>query len=245
MKILGIIPARYASFRLPGKPLARIGGKPMIQRVYEQALQSKLLSDLIIATDDQRILEEAARFNAPVLLTSNRHENGTERCAEVISHYRGYDYVINIQGDEPFIHPDQIDLLAKMLDGQVQLGTVVKQIEDPATLDNPAVVKVIFNRNHEALYFSRTCIPYVRDLDKADWMKKHVFHKHICIYGYRTDILQAISRLPQGSLEQAESLEQLRWLEAGYSIRVAVTEHESFSVDTPDDLRRANKLVHI
>ena len=241
MKILGIIPARYASSRFPGKPLVDIAGKSMIRRVYEQSKQSKLLNDVIVATDDERIADEVISFGGKVELTSSEHTNGTERCAEVLSLYEDYDYAVNIQGDEPFIKPQQLDGLCELLDGTVQLGSMVKKIEDPALLTNPSIMKVIINRFHEAIYFSRTAIPYVRDLKQEDWLSKHTFYKHICIYAYRADILFEITRLPPGKLEMAESLEQLRWIENGYKIKIGITDFESHSVDTPADLERILK----
>tara|TARA_Y100001972_G_C7626773_1_gene314412 strand:+ start:239 stop:970 length:732 start_codon:yes stop_codon:yes gene_type:complete len=238
MKILGIIPARYASTRFPGKPLVDVAGKPMIRRVYEQSKQSEGLDEVVVATDDERIADEVIRFGGKVELTSEKHRNGTERCAEVLERYPDYDYVVNIQGDEPFIKPQQIDGLCDLLDGSVQLGSMVKKIEDPALLDNPSIMKVIMNKFHEAIYFSRTAIPYVRDYPKDEWLQHHTFYKHICIYAYRSDILFEITNLPPADLETSESLEQLRWIENGYKIKIGITEFESHSVDTPQDLER-------
>lgn len=238
MKILGIIPARYASTRFPGKPLVDVAGKPMIRRVYEQSKQSEGLDEVVVATDDERIADEVIRFGGKVELTSEKHRNGTERCAEVLERYPDYDYVVNIQGDEPFIKPQQINGLCDLLDGNVQLGSMVKKIEDPGLLDNPSIMKVILNKFHEAIYFSRTAIPYVRDYPKAEWLQHHTFYKHICIYAYRSDILFEITNLPPGDLEISESLEQLRWIENGYKIKIGITEFESHSVDTPQDLER-------
>ena len=243
MKILGIIPARYASSRFPGKPLVDIAGKTMIRRVYEQSKQSKLLNEVVVATDNQRIADEVLRFGGKVEMTSDRHTNGTERCAEVLSRFEDYDYVVNIQGDEPFIKPQQIDGLCELLDGSVQLGSMVKKIEDPSLLSNPSIMKVIINKFHEAIYFSRTAIPYVRDEKIENWLQKHTFYKHICIYAYRSDILFEITNLPPGALETAESLEQLRWIENGYKIKIGITTFESQSVDTPEDLARILKYL--
>ncbi|MEQ9231643.1 MAG: 3-deoxy-manno-octulosonate cytidylyltransferase [Cyclobacteriaceae bacterium] len=240
-KIIGIIPSRYASTRFPGKPLADIGGKPMIQRVFEQASKSSSLAEVIVATDDERIQECVLGFGGKVAMTSPDHTNGTERCAEV-AETNSADYYINIQGDEPFIHPEQIDTLAAILDGSTQLGTLVKKITDPSLLDNPNTMKVVLKKNWEALYFSRNCVPFVRDAEKKDWLYHHTFYKHIGIYAYRADVLSEITKLPQGLLEKAESLEQLRWLENGYTIKVAETEHESMGIDTPEDVDRALKM---
>lgn len=238
MKIVGIIPSRYASTRFPGKPLADIGGKPMIQRVYEQAKKSKSLSEVIVATDDQRIYDFVESFGGRAMITREDHQNGTERCAEVAGKYEA-DYYINIQGDEPFIHPEQIDVLAGLLDGQTELGTLIKKLTDPTLLDNPNTMKVVFNKRMEALYFSRNCVPFIRDAEKGQWLGKHTFYKHIGIYAYRSDVLQSITTLEMSSLERAENLEQLRWLENGYQIKLAVTEHETIGIDVPEDVARA------
>ncbi len=243
MKILGIIPARYASTRFPGKPLVDVAGKPMIRRVYEQSKQSEGLDEVVVATDDERIADEVLNFGGKVELTSEKHRNGTERCAEVLERYPDFDYVVNIQGDEPFIKPQQINGLCDLLDGNVQLGSMVKKIEDPALLDNPSIMKVIMNKFHEAIYFSRTAIPYVRDYPRDEWLKHHTFYKHICIYAYRSDILFEITNLPPADLEMSESLEQLRWIENGYKIKIGITEFESHSVDTPQDLERILKHI--
>ncbi len=240
MKIIGVIPSRYASTRFPGKPLADIGGIPMIRRVYEQAKKSTALSDVIVATDDQRIFDIVQSFGGKAMMTAATHQNGTERCAEVARTHSA-DYYINIQGDEPFIHPDQINSLAALLDGATELGTLIKKLTDATLLTNPNTMKVVFNKRMEALYFSRSCVPYVRDAAPADWLQKHTFYKHIGIYAYRADVLQEITKLPLGTLEKTESLEQLRWLENGYTIKLAVTEHETIGIDAPEDVERALK----
>lgn len=235
MRIIGIIPARYASSRFPGKPLVEIAGKTMIQRVYEQVRKSETLNDVFVATDDKRIYDEVKNFGGSVMITSTGHTNGTERCAEVAEQEHA-DYYINIQGDEPFVHPGQIDSLASILNGEVEIGTLIKRITDPLLLDRNSVMKVVINQLDEAIYFSRNCIPHVRDIDRSEWLDVHHFWKHIGIYAYRRDILQKIVKLPQGDLEKAESLEQLRWIENGYKIKIARTGHESMSIDTPEDL---------
>ncbi|MCP4457557.1 MAG: 3-deoxy-manno-octulosonate cytidylyltransferase [Cytophagales bacterium] len=240
MKIIGIIPSRYRSSRSPGKPLVDIGGKPMIQRVYEQASKAKSLDQVVVATDDQRIEDCVIGFGGKVMMTSESHQNGTERCGEVAIEYPAQFY-INIQGDEPFIHPEQIDGLASILNGETQLGTLVKKIQDDSLLDNPNVMKVTFDKKDEAFYFSRSCIPFVRDHVRSDWMKHHDFYKHIGIYAYRSDVLKEIVNLTSSSLELAENLEQLRWLENGYKIKVAKTHYESTGIDTPEDIDRALK----
>lgn len=240
-KIIGIIPSRFASTRFPGKPLADIAGKPMIQRVYEQAKACDLLSEVIVATDDDRIQKCVSAFGGKVEMTSENHTNGTERCAEVAKRNEA-EYYINIQGDEPFIKPEQIGSLATILDGKVELGTLVKKIVDPSLLDNPNTMKVVLSREKNALYFSRACVPYLRDHPKSEWLNHHTFYKHIGIYAYRKDVLAEIVKLPQGDLEKAESLEQLRWLEKGYQIKIAETKLETIGIDAPEDVERALKL---
>ncbi len=253
MKILGIIPARYASTRFPAKALANIGGKSMIRRVVEQVQQARSLSRVVVATDDERIRSHVADFGADVLMTSLHHQSGTDRCQEVVAQLSEhtnpnvYDYVVNIQGDEPFIQPRQIDGLAAVLDRRTELATLVKRIGDPETLLNPGTPKVVLSRygtpeRLEALYFSRQPIPYQRDLPLVNWLHHHTYFKHIGLYAYRTDILASIAQLPASSLEQAEKLEQLRWLEAGYRIRVVETDLDSYGIDTPEDLERLNNL---
>jgi 3-deoxy-manno-octulosonate cytidylyltransferase (CMP-KDO synthetase) len=240
LKILGIIPARFASTRFPGKPLIDIGGKTMIRRVYEQAKKATSLSDVIVATDDQRIYDEVLSFGGKVVMTASHHQNGSERCAEAIIDIPA-DVVINIQGDEPFIHPEQIDTLAALFaDPACQIGTLIKVCNDKALLEKPSIVKVTVDKNFKALYFSRSVIPYLRNIDTHP-----TFYKHIGIYGYRVDVLNKITKLKATPLELAESLEQLRWLENGYSIQTAVTTHESISIDVPEDLERVKSLIGI
>jgi 3-deoxy-manno-octulosonate cytidylyltransferase (CMP-KDO synthetase) len=240
MKILGIIPSRYASTRFPGKSLADIAGKSMVQRVMEQVLKSTLITDVIVATDDQRIYEHVNDFGGKACMTKANHESGTDRCFEVLQAQDDqYDYVINIQGDEPFIQPEQIDLLASLLDEEVQLATLIKPIEQYDQIFDPNVVKAVKNTKDEAIYFSRNSIPFQRNESESDWLKNHTYYKHIGIYAYRTDILEQITQLPISPLEKVESLEQLRWIENGYKIKTAITHHESIGIDTPDDLRKA------
>lgn len=241
MKILGIIPSRYASTRFPGKPLVDIKGKSMIQRVYEQSEKAEKVNKVIVATDDDRIYDHIKSWGGNVLMTSSEHPSGTDRCREAYEHAgENFDYVINIQGDEPFIEPLQIDLLAELLDGKTEVATLIKEIKDPADIINPSIVKVVKGKS-KALYFSRSPIPHFRDASIDQWVKQHIYFRHIGIYAYRTDILKEITKLPQGSLEKAESLEQLRWLENGYYIKVAETEFDSFGIDTPSDLERMLK----
>lgn len=240
MNILGIIPARYASTRFPAKALADIRGKSMIQRTYEQAIQADCLSSVIIATDDERIFDHAQSFGAEVVMTSDEHQSGTDRCYEAYRKSRQkYDYIINIQGDEPFIQPEQIQILAGMLDGETELATLMKEIEDEDTLFSPNTPKVIFNNFNEAIYFSRQTVPYLRGIEKAKWLDTHTYFKHIGIYAYRADVLKKITKLPPALLEKIECLEQLRWLANGYKIKVAATPYDSFGIDIPADLENA------
>ncbi len=238
MSILGIIPARFASTRFPGKPLTVINGKTMIRRVYEQASASKKLQQVVVATDDDRIADEVRSFGGSVIMTSDQHRSGTDRCAETVLKSAGeWNVVINIQGDEPFIQPAQIDLLAELFsDPEVEIGTLVKKLSDPTDLDNPNTMKVVLDAKNNGMYFSRSAIPFVRGAERSEWLKHHFFYKHIGIYGYRKDVLLQLTKLIPGKLEIAESLEQLRWLENGYKIRTAFTEMETISIDTPEDL---------
>lgn len=216
----------------------------MIQRVYEQAKKSKSLSKVVVATDHKEIFDHVRTFGGEVCMTKDSHVSGTDRCFEALSlQPEKFEYVINVQGDEPFIQPEQIDLLASTLDGQKQIATLVKSIENQDELFNPNLVKAVFNLNHEALYFCRSAIPHIRNKDHADWLSSHKFYKHIGMYAYRTDVLERLTRLPVSSLEKAESLEQLRWLENGFRITVVETLTETFGIDTPDDLNKA--LAHL
>ncbi len=240
MKIHGIIPARYASTRFPAKALADIAGKSMVQRVYEQARQASSLNEVVVATDHEAIFSHVQSFGGRVVMTSPDHPSGTDRCFEASQRVGAdYDFVINIQGDEPFIQPQQIDTLASVLTSAgVQLATLIRKIDDPEALFDPNKVRVILNVFHEAIYFSRNPIPYVRGAERETWLQKHTFYQHVGMYAYRPDILAEITRLPVSSLEKAESLEQLRWIENGYRIKTAVTAHESMGIDTPEDLQK-------
>jgi 3-deoxy-manno-octulosonate cytidylyltransferase (CMP-KDO synthetase) len=239
MNILGIIPARYGSTRFPGKPLVDIEGKSMIQRVFEQCSKSKRLTLTIIATDDDRIYNHVQEFGGSAVMSSPQHQSGTDRCAEIIGRdgATAWDAVINIQGDEPFIHPEQIDLLCGCFDDPgTRIATLVKKITTNEELFNHNNPKVVINNRGEALYFSRAPIPYNRNFPEQDWLKYNTYFKHIGIYGYRPDVLLEIAQLPKTNLETAESLEQLRWLENGYVIRTELTTRENIAIDTPEDL---------
>lgn len=240
MKSLGVIPARFASTRFPGKPLVNIGGKTMIQRVYEQALQSNL-TKVVVATDDDRIAEDVSRFGGEFVMTASTHQSGTDRCAEVVKSLPGYDIVINIQGDEPFINPNQINLVCDCFtDEKVELATLIKEIHTEDELFNPNIPKVVIGHQQQALYFSRHPIPYLRNAEKENWLTTHQFYKHIGIYGYKTATLLAITQLQPSLLEVSESLEQLRWIENGYQIQTRLTTIETIAIDTPSDLLKIN-----
>lgn len=247
MKTIGIIPSRYASTRFPGKPLAVIKGISMIQRVYEQAKKSQKLSKVVVATDDDRIYKHVVAFGGEVLMTNISHSNGTTRCNEVISILEkdgeSFDIAVNIQGDEPYINPVQIDNVVTLFeDERVQISTLAKKISSSDELFNPNVVKVVLDSENFAMYFSRQSIPMVRDVDSVNWVAKFAFLKHIGIYGYRTSVLNSISSMHPGKLEQAEKLEQLRWLENGIRVSVDITDYESIAVDTPDDLLKLETI---
>ena len=214
----------------------------MVQRVYEQVKKAELLTDVVVATDDQRIFDHVISFGGNVVMTSDVHKSGTDRCYEALLKYQeSFDYVINIQGDEPYIQPEQIDSLARILDGNIELGTMVKVINDQETLFNENSPKAILSMNQDVLYFSRQTIPFFRGVPKEEWLQKHTYYKHIGIYAYRADVLKAITTLEVSPLEQTEALEQLRWLENGYSIRAVITPFETHGIDTPEDLERVKK----
>ena len=244
MKVVGIIPARYASTRFPGKPLALIKGKPMIQRVYEQALKSKL-DAVVIATDDVRIADAVMDFGGQYVMTSPNHRSGTDRCCEALDLLKTkYDAVVNIQGDEPFIDPKQIDLLVDLIvRDDTPLASLAKRIDDADELFSPNAVKVVVNQEGNAMYFSRNPIPFMRNVDRDEWLAKGRFYKHIGIYAYKADVLRQVARMESSALEQAESLEQLRWLENGLAIRMALSDADNISIDTPDDLHRAEQYA--
>ncbi|MDX9697641.1 MAG: 3-deoxy-manno-octulosonate cytidylyltransferase [Bacteroidales bacterium] len=245
MNYVGIIPARYASTRFPGKPLADIKGKTMIQCVYEQA--SKALDHVYVATDDKRIADEVNRFGGKVVITSDKHQSGTDRLAEAIdiihkSHSEKFDVVINIQGDEPLIKPQQIKEIQTCFDNPLtKIATLVKKIENNEDIFDINKPKVVINKKMQAIYFSRSPIPFLRNSNKEEWHVKQDFYKHIGMYAYKVKTLQELTELEQSPLEIAESLEQLRWIENGYSIYVAITKFESLGVDTPEDLEKILK----
>lgn len=246
MKFIGIIPARYASTRFPAKPLAMLGGKPVIQRVYEQV--ASLLDEAYVATDDERIEAAVKAFGGKAVMTSVNHKSGTDRCYEAYTKVgQGYDVVVNIQGDEPFIRRSQLEAVkACFKDTATRIATLAKPFapEDGIeALENINSPKVVVSKNMNALYFSRSIIPYQRNAEKADWLKGHTYYKHIGLYAYRADTLKEITSLPQTSLEVAESLEQLRWLENGYTIKVGISNVETIGIDTPEDLAHAEEFL--
>ena len=246
MKFIGIIPARYASTRFPAKPLALLGGKTVIQRVYEQV--AGILDDAYVATDDERIEAVVKAFGGKVVMTSVNHKSGTDRCYEAYTKIGvDFDVIINIQGDEPFIQPSQLETIKTCFnDSSTQIATLVKPFTADngfTALENVNSPKVVLNKNMNALYFSRSIIPYQRNAEKREWLKNHTYYKHIGLYAYRTDVLKEITALPQSSLELAESLEQLRWLENGYIIKAGITEVETIGIDTPQDLEHAELFL--
>jgi len=246
MKFLGIIPARYASTRFPGKPLVDIGGKSMIQRVYEQV--APCLDDVWVATDDERIFKAVEDFGGKAIMTSDKHPSGTDRCLEASQKIGGdYEVVINIQGDEPFIQADQIEALKACFEiPGTNLATMVKPftIEDGVeALFQTNSPKVVLNLKGEAMYFSRSVVPFLRGVPQNEWLEKGCFYKHVGIYAYRRETLTEIAALPQSPMELAESLEQLRWLENGYRIQTAITQIENLAVDTPEDLDRIRTFL--
>ncbi len=247
MRFIAIIPARYASTRFPAKPLAVLAGKTVIERVYRQV--ENHVDHAVVATDNQLIADEVRRFGGIAVMTSELHRSGTDRCCEALSKVNGdYDVVINVQGDEPFIQPEQIQLLKQCFDDpSVDIATLVKPFDPNDGFEavmNPNSPKVVLGNDMEALYFSRSVIPFVRGVEQGtEWMQHHTFYKHIGIYAYRADVLRQITKLPQSSLELAESLEQLRWLQNGYKIKVGITNIETVGIDTPDDLLRAEQFL--
>lgn len=246
MKSLAIIPARYASTRFPAKPLATLGGKLIIQRVYEQV--KRAVEDVVVATDDDRIMAAVEAFGGRAVMTSTEHRSGTDRCYEALQKVGGnYDIVINVQGDEPFIQPEQIrSLVSCFEDEATDIATLIKPFtaEDGIeALENPNSPKVVISRDMKAIYFSRSVIPYIREVERSEWLTKHTFYKHIGMYAFRAKTLGEVTALAQSSLELGEKLEQLRWLESGYRIGVGITNIETIGIDTPDDLRRAEEFL--
>ncbi|SRR5579871_490115 len=242
--IIGIIPARFASTRFPGKPLIDINGKSMIQRVYEQSAKSRSLNRIIVATEDKQIADHVIGFGGEAVMTGEHHASGTDRCFEALGKLKeSYQYIINIQGDEPFIEPEQIDELAEALkNGDIEIATQMIAVKNESELFDAGEAKIILNKNNEAIYFSRAAIPYLRNVDQKEWHTHHLYYRQVGMYAYRNDILKKITQLPVSSLEKAESLEQLRWLQNGFKIKCVLTEYESHCVDVPEDVERILKL---
>jgi 3-deoxy-manno-octulosonate cytidylyltransferase (CMP-KDO synthetase) len=244
MKFIAIIPARYQSTRFPGKPLAGLAGKPIIQHVYENA--KKRVEQVWVATDDQRIAETVNAFGGQYVMTDPNHPSGTDRCAEaarLIGEETDFDVIINIQGDEPFVCEAQLEALKQCFsDPDTKIATLVKQIENDEVLFNPNRPKVVFDKDNYALLFSRSAIPHIRGKAETEWLAAHAFYSHLGMYAYRADVLPQLTQLKPSALEVAESLEQLRWLENGYRIKIAVTEFESIGIDTPEDLEQAKQF---
>ena len=243
MKFIGIIPARYASTRFPGKPLAMLGGKTVIQRVYEQV--SGVLAEAYVATDDERIREVVEEFGGKAVMTSANHKSGTDRIEEAATIINtDADVIINVQGDEPFIQKSQLETVKALFDDpQTQIATLGKPFESIEAVENPNSPKIVTDVNNYAMYFSRSVIPYIRGKERNEWLGSFPFLKHIGLYAYRREVLRAITQLPQSPLELAESLEQLRWLQNGYRIKVGLTNVETVGIDTPDDLKRAEEFL--
>ncbi len=245
MKILAVIPARYASARLPGKPLAMIGNKSMIERVYEQVKKAKSLDEVIVATDDQRIYDHVLQFGGKAQMTSTTHQSGTSRCIEVAEKMTGYDVMLNIQGDEPFIKPAQIETLTALMQTEIEtpIATLAIPILQSEKLFNENVVKVVIDQNNRALYFSRQPIPFIRNVQPEDWLSHGKFYKHIGMYAFRHSVLMKIKSLKSGMYFELEKLEQLQWLENGFPITIGITQEESLGIDTPEDLTKANSMT--
>lgn len=243
MKFIAIIPARYASTRFPGKPLAVLGGKTVIQRVYEQV--SSILDEAYVATDDERIFAAVEAFGGKAVMTRTDHKSGTDRIEEAADKIgTDADVIINVQGDEPFIQPSQIETLMHLFDDPTtQIGTLGKPFESMEAVENPNSPKIVTDNRGFALYFSRSVIPFIRGKERGEWFGEYPFLKHLGIYAYRREVLAEVTRLPQSSLEKAESLEQLRWLQNGYRIRVGLTDVETVGIDTPEDLQRAEEFL--
>ena len=246
LRFIAIIPARYASTRFPAKPLALLGGKPVIQRVYEQV--TGVISSAVVATDDERIAEVVKSFGGQVVMTSPNHKSGTDRCWEAYQKLgEAYDVVINVQGDEPFIAHSQLKAIMECFeDENTDIATLVKPFVESdglAALENPNSPKVVLDSESRAIYFSRSVIPYLRGVEPEQWLSSHTFYKHIGMYAFRSDVLGKITSLPQSTLELAESLEQLRWLENGYKIGVGISDVETVGIDTPEDLQRAEEFL--
>ncbi len=246
MSILGIIPARFASSRFPGKPLADIRGKSMLARVFEQALKSELLDEVVVATEDERIYDHADKLGAKVIMTGAEHRSGTDRCLEAFLKHKGdFTHVLNIQGDEPFLDPEQINSIARICTDDTEIATQMTLCTSQEILFDPGEVKIILNQHNEAIYFSRSVIPFLKDKKEEEWHKSFRYYRHVGMYAYRVDVLEKICALEPSSLELAESLEQLRWLQNGFRIKCVETPFDSHGIDTPADIEKVLRLMNI
>jgi 3-deoxy-manno-octulosonate cytidylyltransferase (CMP-KDO synthetase) len=246
MKILGIIPARFSSTRFPAKLLKTVAGKSILERVYEQCKKTKSLDKIVVATDHEAIFEHVESFHGEVVMTSEKHQSGTDRCAEALKIYGGnssFDYVINIQGDEPLIDPDSIDSLSSILDNKIEIASACMKIERIEDLLNPNVVKVVVGENKQALYFSRSPIPHIRDTKIDDWLQEDTFYKHLGLYAFRSDVLEKLVKFPVARIEKQERLEQLRWLSNGFRINMVEVASEGFGIDTQEDFERLKQFL--
>lgn len=244
MRVLGVIPSRYESSRFPGKPLIDLMGKSMIQRVYEGSKASSLIQEVVVATDDDRIFSHVESFGGKVVMTSENHRSGTDRCGEVIENYKDYDIVINIQGDEPLVDVSQLEQIVQLFeDPEVQIATLAKKIDKSEDIFNPNRIKVVLDKNANGVYFSRSPIPFTQGVEKEDWLKHSDYFRHIGIYAYRTTCLRDLVRLEPTQLEKTESLEQLRWIFNGFQIRIGLTEIETPNIDTPEDVKEVLKFL--
>lgn len=247
MSILGIIPARFGSTRLPGKPLIKVHGKSIIQRVYERVKMATSIDRVIVATDDVRVLNHVRKFGGEAISTRIDHRNGTQRCAEVMESVYGFEYVVNIQGDEPLVNPGEIDRLCTYISSmpEASIATLIKHIDSTEELHAPGIVKVVTNKAGRALYFSRSTIPFNREHEKEMWLEQGDYYKHIGLYAYSARVLEQLATLGGSALEDAEMLEQLNWLYHGYDIYTLETESESIGIDTPEDVALLEHLLSL
>ena len=248
MRVLAVIPARYASTRFPGKPLALLGGKPMIEWVWERVASMPAIDEAVVATDDGRIADTVATFGGRAMMTSDKHRSGTDRCGEVLERMEAkgkqFDVVVNVQGDEPFVQKSQLQTLVDSFENNdTQIATLMAPIGEVTELMSANNVKMVCDKEGKALYFSRQPIPYMRGVAMEEWLQRHTYYKHVGIYAFRSEVLKSVVRLPQSELELSESLEQLRWMENGYGIKVCQTEAGNMGIDTPEDLAAATQYL--
>ncbi|MEM6395604.1 MAG: 3-deoxy-manno-octulosonate cytidylyltransferase [Bacteroidota bacterium] len=241
--MLAVIPARYGSTRLPAKPLLDLGGQPLIWRVYEAVRTCQAIDEVVVATDDERILKAVTDLGGNCQMTDPNHQSGTDRVAEISARLPKYEYILNVQGDEPFIQTQQLQsVIALLAKDRAQIGTMARPLGQIDQILSQQVVKVVMNDAREALYFSRSPIPFIRDLDQAEWVDQHAHYQHLGLYGFQREVLSSLTKLEVSTLEQAEKLEQLRWLQAAFKIKVALTDHVGMGIDTPEDLETARQI---